>query len=70
MIETRENHAIGGAYLTIDQVIDLLVRYKRELEGLTPGGSEFVNEPERCSEFVREKQLTLMRLWLKAKRMA
>lgn len=33
---------------------DLLTRYKRALEGLTPGGSEFVNEPERCAQSVRD----------------
>jgi len=27
--------------------------YKRELEGLTPGGSEFSDSPETCARFVR-----------------
>jgi hypothetical protein len=27
----------------------------RALESLTPGGSEFVNEPERCVAFVRDR---------------
>src|ERR1017187_3742365 len=28
---------------------------QRLLEGLTPGGSEFFNDPERCAAFVRER---------------
>ncbi len=32
----------------------LLDRYKRALEGLTPGGSEFANDPERCAAYVRD----------------
>lgn len=44
---------VGGKYLSDEQIYNLLIRYKRELEGLTPGGSEFVNEPELCSEWIR-----------------
>lgn len=32
---------------------DLLTRYKRALEGLTAGGSEFVDDPERCADTVQ-----------------
>lgn len=32
---------------------DLLIRYKRALEGLTVGGSEYYNDPERCAKDVR-----------------
>lgn len=35
---------------------DLLLRYKQALEGLTPGGSEFVDDPEYCAEFVRRSR--------------
>ena len=34
---------------------DLLMRYKKALEGLTVGGSEYYNEPERCARDVRNK---------------
>jgi hypothetical protein len=41
---------------------DLLTRYRRELEGLTPGGSEFIDDPERCSAVVKATRSTLMHL--------
>ena len=44
------------------QGTDLLMRYKHALEGLTPGGSEFVDDPERCAETVRSTRDTLMRM--------
>ena len=44
------------------QGTDLLTRYKRALEGLTPGGSEFVDDPERCAENVKSTRDTLMRM--------
>jgi len=40
---------------------DLLTRYKRCLEGLTPGGSEFIDDPERCAKTVEMIQEGLMR---------
>ena len=43
------------------QGTDLLTRYKRALEGLTPGGSEFVDDPERCASCVRIIQDGIMR---------
>jgi hypothetical protein len=33
---------------------NLLWRYKQALEGLTPSGSEFVNDPENCALYVRD----------------
>lgn len=33
----------------------ILDRYRKALETLTPGGSEFYGEPERCAEFVRDR---------------
>lgn len=33
----------------------MLKRYKKELEGLTPSGSEFVDDPERCAAFVKDR---------------
>jgi hypothetical protein len=27
--------------------------WKRAIEGLTPGGSEFVDDPQRCAEYIR-----------------
>lgn len=34
---------------------DLLKRYKKSLEGLTVGGSEYYNNPERCASDVRDQ---------------
>ena len=34
--------------------LGLFDRYKKTLEGLTPGGSEYVNDPERCGITIRE----------------
>jgi hypothetical protein len=51
-----ESHLIGGRELTTDKAIELLWRYKRALEGLTPGGSEFVNDPEFCAAYVRKQR--------------
>lgn len=62
---------VGGQMLGPEQVVQLLWRYKRELEGLTPGGSEFVNDPEYCAQFVRNRQThqheTIIRQQLKIK---
>ena|SRR3990167_9037255 len=33
--------------------LELLDRYKKVLEGLTPGGSEYIDDPERCAEAIR-----------------
>lgn len=54
--ERRENDKvnIGGQDLTIEKVISLLWRYKKALEGMTVGGSEFVNDPEYCAEWLRK----------------
>lgn len=45
---------VGGETMTIEKALRLLDRYKSALEGLTPGGSEFVNDPEKCARWVRE----------------
>jgi hypothetical protein len=34
---------------------NLLQRYKKSLEGLTVGGSEYWNEPERCARDIKHK---------------
>lgn len=41
---------------------DLLTRYKRALEGLTPGGSEFIDDPERCAAVIVSTRDSLMNL--------
>lgn len=62
---------IGGRLMTNEQAIELLWRYKRALEGLTPGGSEFVNDPEYCAQYVRNQRThqheTIIRQQLKIK---
>lgn len=35
--------------------LDLFDRYKMMLEGLTPGGSEYVDDPERCAMVIRDR---------------
>lgn len=36
-----------------DALKQRVVRWQRAIEGLTPGGSEFADDPERCAAFVR-----------------
>ena len=42
------------AYDTWHAPFRQMKRWKRALEGCTPGGSEFVNEPEICAAFVKD----------------
>ena len=35
--------------------LELFDRYKKALESLTPGGSEYVDDPKRCAETIRER---------------
>lgn len=42
-------------------------RWERALVGLTPGGSEFVGDPEKCIKFVEERREALMRLFIDKK---
>lgn len=37
----------------VDRLLLELWRYDRALQSLTPGGSEFVAEPENCAAFAR-----------------
>ena len=34
---------------------NLLNRYRKALEGLTVGGSEYYNNPERCADDIRHR---------------
>ena len=34
---------------------DRLARWKRAVEGLTPSGSEFADDPEACAAFIRRR---------------
>jgi len=34
---------------------NLLKRYRKALEGLTVGGSEYYNNPERCAEDIQNR---------------
>ncbi len=45
-----------------------LEAYTRELEGLTPGGSEFVGDPKRCADVVRVLRAGEHRALVSAKR--
>jgi len=39
----------------ISAVVKLFKRYRTSLTNLTPGGSEYVDDPEFCEKYVREK---------------
>lgn len=39
----------------INDLKNKIKAWKSAIEGLTPGGSEYVNDPERCAEFIRYK---------------
>lgn len=41
----------------------------KELEKMTPGGSEFHNDPGRCLEFIQERQDTVIKIALERKRL-
>jgi len=34
---------------------NMLARWKRAIEGLTPSGSEFVDDPEYCAAYIRKR---------------
>jgi len=67
-IKARVEYNLGLSPEDARFINDLLWRYKKALEGLTPGGSEFVNDPERCAEFVRERSRGLIRAMAEQKR--
>lgn len=49
-----------------DACIKLMARCKRldmALQSLTPGGSEYVGDPERCVARVREQMESYRKLW-------
>lgn len=39
----------------IDSLEALCKRWKNAIEGLTPGGSEYADDPERCAEHIRSR---------------
>lgn len=43
------------AIIARNKLEEYIVSYKRSLEGLTPGGSEFVDDPKFCAEFIRNR---------------
>ena len=51
MVESMTRH-----HLSTDVVGSIGDRAMRLLEGLTPGGSEFRNDPERCAHWVTERR--------------
>jgi len=54
----EHNYAVGSCpFCLLQQVCDQQVeiaRWKKAIEGLTPGGSELVNDPERCAAYLHE----------------
>jgi hypothetical protein len=40
----------------IERLVDTVWRWKRALEGLTPSGSEFVDDPEFCAKYVKDQR--------------
>jgi hypothetical protein len=65
--KSRLEVELEDAAIKIDHLETILKQYKRALEGLTPGGSEFANDPERCAAFVRDKMEHRHRLIVKFK---
>jgi hypothetical protein len=53
----RQQEELKELHTALEAQMDLLRRYKAALEGLTPGGSEFVNDPENCARYVREAMI-------------
>lgn len=48
-------------------------RLDRLFQSLTPGGSEFVNDPERCIKFAKDVQTSqhnIIKKWVKAEKKA
>jgi len=41
---------------------ELFIRYKKALEGLTVGGSEYYNNPEKCAKDIRHRLDNQVRL--------
>jgi hypothetical protein len=50
----------------LDEKDQHCLKWKRALEGLTPGGSEFVDDPEACARFVRERRASQRDLLIRA----
>jgi hypothetical protein len=50
----QQQRALAETRIQLVAERNLLERYRAALEGLTPGGSEFVNDPENCAWYVRE----------------
>lgn len=43
-------------------VLNMLIHTDKALQSLTPGGSEYVHNPERCVELVKSQQIELHKL--------
>ena len=52
-IEAHENSKLKSR---VDDLETVNKQWKSALEGLTPGGSEFVNDPEFCAQWVRNSR--------------
>ena len=42
----------------LTEAVEEIWRWKRAIEPLTPGGSEYVNDPANCAEFIRKMRIT------------
>lgn len=47
--------ALDEALSKVEKLEEELKKYRLALEGLTPGGSEFHKDPERCVAYVRDR---------------
>ncbi len=50
---------------TVLALIERLQGWKKAVEGLTPSGSEFVDDPKACGDYVRERMSDQHRLVIK-----
>jgi hypothetical protein len=62
------NRDNGMAIISRRKIEAFITRYKKALEGLTPGGSEFVDDPERCATLIRSSRETQHGLLIKWKK--
>lgn len=51
----RMRDTIDALQAKLDAADKMTMRWKKAVEGLTPSGSEFVNDPEYCAAFIRKR---------------
>ena len=57
--EEHNAQFIALARTALPQLAQRVVDLEKQLESLTPGGSEFYNDPERCIQWVKDRLATV-----------